>query len=276
MRYHQSEFKREGSDGKDEKSSEAISKEEFDKQSLREGSDSEEEAAKRDDSVRKSTESFKTRIKSAAKTNRRRKQEEDNMVPCVRPMCEFEEGWHLARSFLSAEDLLTPGGSQYSSYLARIMNILRNGNLSTELMIFISEKGNKILDDLEGHAKLSDTDMSESYSALRKRFISEFEKNNVIPFSNRAHVLQDPKAKEKANLEVKTETPRAVKRGKCDIFGLQRCEMKNGKVLWLCDQHAQASGGKILDDLAESVAANYEESNKMLENVDNVDVTMLE
>ena len=84
------------------------------------------------------------------------------------------------------------------------MNILKNGSLSTELKIFLTNQGNNILNDIDSFLSSSeksverplnnDQELIESYTAIRNYFISQLESNQWIKLD------------------------------------LQRCELKNGKI----------------------------------------------
>jgi len=159
------------------------------------------------------------RIKSA-KTTRSSKSNELKHNVCLKTMCEYEEGWHptgMAISFDIFE-------SNYFAYLTRIMNILKFGNLSTELKIFLTSQGNNVLNDIdsfllnnenmsgEKESLNNDQQLTESYISIRSYFISQLESNQSI------------------------------------YVDLQRCELKNGKILWLCQKHIDKCSARILLD----------------------------
>ena len=159
------------------------------------------------------------RIKSA-KTTRSSKPNDLKHNVCLKTMCEYEEGWHPAGVPLSFNIF----ESNYFAYLTRIMNILKFGNLSTELKIFLTSQGNNILNEIDSFflnnenmssekASLNnDQELTESYISIRNYFISQLETNQSI------------------------------------YVDLQRCELKNGKILWLCQNHIDKCSARVLMD----------------------------
>ena len=68
---------------------------------------------------------------------------ENKISFCLKTLCEYEEGWHVN---IQSPLLIENVEFSYYPYLARIMNILKYGNLSTELKIFLTK--NNILNSL--------------------------------------------------------------------------------------------------------------------------------
>lgn len=150
-------------------------------------------------------------------------------------MCEYEEGWHLAECFLPITEL-----SIYSAYLARVMNIIKNGNQSSELKIFFSDEGNKLMGEIDSKAVNEKIELVESYTSLRAFFISQLEKKQVFS------LIANTKDFNKMDLEL--------------------CEMKNGKVLWLCQKHIEKTNATVIKDTRGTNVINNDLSqNKMLE-----------
>jgi hypothetical protein len=173
---------------------------------------------------------------------------EDNfvneLIPVINPICEHDEGWHLTDSLVVLNDLST----SFCPYLARMMSILKNGNLATELKIFLSDQGNKLLAEIDSKAigVKNELDIQESYTLLRKYFINELESNRLI------NLFQQ------------------------NYLGLERCELKNGKILWLCKKHIEQTGAHILSDAEESNANVFEQKDdKMLEYINNVKLDVI-
>ena len=143
----------------------------------------------------------------------------NNLITCMRPMCEFDEGWHiLPNSYILSNESLLP---KYYSYLVRVMNIIKNGNLSNQLQIFLNQKGIEMLEDLEKKLiQMNDSEetiFNESYLSFLKHFTSQLDAEKKINESNH------------------------------EVMGLKRCEMKNGKVIWMCNQHIEMTNPKILE-----------------------------
>lgn len=139
---------------------------------------------------------------------------------CIKFMCEHEEGWHPVQSFFVYKNLSV---SDYA-YLARIMNILKYGNLINKLQIFLSDEGQKLIREIE--AKSEETELIDSFINLRRNFIDEFENGSI--WSNNLNLNKDD------NVYNRLE--------------LARCELKNGKILWLCSDHVKQSDGNILSN----------------------------
>lgn len=146
---------------------------------------------------------------------------------CVRAMCEHDEGWHLAESFVP----LTQSSSidPYAAYLARVMNIIKTGSVASETRIFFNDAGRKLIAEIENKAVVGNSsndgdgerkDMGESYVALRSFFTSEAD-------VERAYSLVSAR-KGSSQLE------------------LELCELKNGKRLWLCPAHVQKTNATVI------------------------------
>jgi hypothetical protein len=175
----------------------------------------------------------------------------DELIPTIKPICEHEEGWHLADSLVTLNDLPT----SFCPYLARMMSILKSGNLSTELKIFLSEQGNRLLAEVNAKAisVKNELDIHESYTTLRKYFINEIESNRLI-------TPGQPSASSQTN----------------NNLCLERCELKNGKILWLCKNHVEQTGARVLNDEEESNSNAFEQNdNKMLEYINNVKLDVI-
>jgi hypothetical protein len=173
------------------------------------------------------------------------------MIPCVRVMCEHEEGWHLSESFVALFSETNPLLKELASspYLARMMTIIKNGPLCNEMQIFLSEQGQSLLREIEKKAAQqsvtdgADESVAESYISLRKSFIKMCEEEKKPP---QAAV---------GSLEA-----------------LQRCELKNGKILWLCKSHVESTKAPILTDISfhnQNAVSLYE---KFLDYVDKASV----
>lgn len=168
----------------------------------------------------------------------------NSKVPCVRLMCEHEEGWHSVKSFFVYNQLSV---IDYA-YLARVMNIIKHGNSINKLKILMTEQGIKIMNELENNSE--ETDLHESYISLRKNFINEFENGTV--WSESLSLNNDD-----------------------DVYsrlGLARCELKNGKILWLCENHMKQVEANVLSNNLSDSNTNYPEktTNRMLDDMENI------
>ena len=162
-----------------------------------------------------------------------------DLLPCLRPCCEYEEGWHLAETYLLISDINI---TNFCAYLTRVMNLIKNGNLSTTLQIFLCEQGQKLLGEIEKNSISSNLEIRESYIAMRKHFVNESQ-----------------------NLSQKS-------------IDLHRCELKNGKIMWLCQKHAEATNAKILTDNLATVITNNSEilQAKFLEDVEQINIEIVD
>ena len=166
------------------------------------------------------------------------------LVPCLRPMCEYEEGWHLARSFVLFNEL----NPSWCSYLHRVMNILRNDSLLNELKLFVTDHGQRLLKEIESKSLNEERDVIESYLSLRTYFIEQLEADSIYSLD----LLEQNKASEYATT-------------------LQRCELKNGKIYWLCNDHIALKNAKILTDSVKAVEVNYDQAGyQMLDEIEKV------
>ncbi len=155
-----------------------------------------------------------------------------SMDVCLRPMCEHEEGWHLSENYVLFTELTSKSGP----YLARMMNILKNGSLANQLLVFQTEQGQKLMSDFE--QSQGNVSLDESYRELRTTYIKKYE-NRTKVVNESGEVLEDS--------------------GKLD---LKRCEMKNGKIMWLCKQHISATYARELADSQVSHSTGDSEINK--------------
>jgi hypothetical protein len=195
--------------------------------------------------------------KAAIEKMRAEKVEAVKLTLCIRPMCEFEEGWHLSDHYLTLENNELP--HVYYTYLARIiMNILKNGNLATQLQLFTTPEGQKLMKEIDSKALVATNTeqdvINDSYVELRKRFINENENKKVFS------ILSDGSNQNDL--------------GKLD---LERCELKNGKTMWLCQKHILLTNARPLaDDLATSNAGNFDQlANKMLEDLEKEEIIQI-
>jgi len=154
-------------------------------------------------------------------------------VPCIHPVCEAEDGWHLSQTFVPVKDLHISKHTQFCPYLSRISNILKNGSVSNEMKIFLCDRGEKLLDDIENSALTSDVDITVSYQKLRGYFIEKFERGECYSLD----------AFKKAEDDVET-------------MGLFKCQLKNHKALWLCSSHVDKMGAKVISDSLKVVEAS--------------------
>ena len=169
-------------------------------------------------------------------------------VYCIRPLCEADDGWHLVNSFVVLHDL----APMFCSYLARLIHILKNGNFTNEFSIFGSEQGTELIRNIESQSLNEEKVVYESYKALRTFFIEESERGNIYSFDD-------------FNNDRETAS---------GVSDLQRCELKNHKVLWLCNQHVQKLSAKVLTDsvkLANSTAFN-EAVSLILKDLDTIQI----
>jgi hypothetical protein len=142
------------------------------------------------------------------------------LVECVRTMCEHDEGWHVSETFFTLET--NEAKTSLSSYFARIMSIIKNSPLRNELLIFQKEAGKNFLAEMESKAKMRDNDLASSYKLLREMYINEYQSGKISNVTQSAD-----------NYEV-------------NDMDLKRCELKNGKILWLCEKHIKETNGREL------------------------------
>ncbi len=168
------------------------------------------------------------------------------LQPCIRALCEAEDGWHLSSTFVCLKEVKP----QLCSYLARVMNILKSGNISNQLNVFSTEQGSQLIKDIENKSAAHDVDFSESFTQLRQLFIDEFESGNALSFD-------------------------MFKGGQAKKMSLERCEMKNHKILWLCKAHVDLLGPKVLNesDKDTSDAALNQANNMILKELESIDMT---
>ena len=106
--------------------------------------------------------------------------EKSPKLQCIKLMCEHEEGWHPSSSFFICNQLSV---MEYA-YLARVMNILKYSNLNNELLIFRTEQGAKLINELESQS--TENELIDSYIGIRKLLIKEFDN---IPFQESFKII---------------------------------------------------------------------------------------
>lgn len=168
-------------------------------------------------------------------------EEEIELCTCIRTLCEHEEGWHLSDWIAILPDL----SPQYCGYLLRIMNIIKNGSLSNDMQIFQLDIGHKLLTDIEKKSSLA-TNINESYISLRKFYIENINSNKI--FSLTADVTDD----------------------------LTKCELKSGKILWLCGEHMALTNAKIIDNtIRNETFKNDPLAFQILDEIKAIDITII-
>lgn len=114
------------------------------------------------------------------------------------------------------------------------MNILKNDSLSNELNIFVTEQGRKFLKEIDNKSVTEEKEVIHSYNALRRYFIDQIESDLIYSLVN------DGNSASKTNLE--------------------RCELKNGNIYWLCPEHVIFKNAKVLMDSVATQEINYDAS----------------
>lgn len=168
-------------------------------------------------------------------------------VTCIRPMCEHDEGWHAADSFVRFE-LTKQAMDTYAPYLARVMSIIKSGgNLASEMRIFFSERGRDLVEAIEGAAAGAQSspserpDMSEAYVALRRLVADEIDNKRVYSLTSLNELNR---------------------------IELDWCELHSGKLVWLCPNHTSKTNATVIRDpatstnLVQNTTSGY---NKMIE-----------
>ncbi len=174
-----------------------------------------------------------------------------NFVTCIRPMCEFDEGWHLSNRCVPLNDFQ----QVYCSYLARLVNIVKNGNLSNQLKIFLNDQGRKLIEEIENKSTNTENDFLDSYQSFCKCFIDKIENNNVL--------LSDLSE----NVEIDDQNEQ--------LYGLERCELKNGKSVWLCKNHIISTNAKVVKDLKMTIKTNDRLTNQMLKDIEEIKIDII-
>ena len=160
---------------------------------------------------------------------------------CLKPLCEYEEGWHTCDLLvlLPDEDTIK---SKYGLYFTRVMNIIKQGNLSNEFDILTLEKNPQLLIDswsINQTATKSatipiDQLFIESILSLQMFYINQVLKSNLYFFDKASRLYKKFKLID-------------------DIFQdrlgvIKRCELKNGKITWLCNDHIEKLNARIIDN----------------------------
>ena len=165
----------------------------------------------------------------------------NELVPCIRTLCEAEDGWHLSTTIVPIKEI-----SSFCSYLSRIMRILKNGNISNQMNIFSTDQGSKLIKEIEDKSLSDEKDVCLSYFSLRNHFLSflsnSFEQEN----------------------EVK----------QTEFLELKRCELKNHKIVWLCDRHITSLNPTILKDSGKNLKSGNDDEYKLLDEMESLDLNL--
>lgn len=166
------------------------------------------------------------------------------LIPCIRPMCEHEESWHFSDCVVILPELL----NIYCTYLIRLITILKNGSTSNELGVFLTDQGNKLLSEMEKSIDQS-IDLFDSYNSFRNVFINEFESDKYYSLSWFSENWDDKP------------------------LGLENCELRNAKILWLCKKHCEQTDAEILSDQDNFTCDSIEKDrNILIEELDNIEI----
>lgn len=193
-------------------------------------------------------------IKSAKTRTASNKTEQDKLHKCLKPMCENEEGWHPVSSYIPVDNL----DPNFHSYLARMMHILKYSHFSTELNVFLMDQGIDLLAEIDSYLNDNQTEpkslnnekeLSQSYVSIRNYFIAQTENHNLVNTSTAFGEM---------------------------TLGLQRCELKNGKMLWLCKRHIESNSARILNDTVETNFSYADTINTKLSIISELDSTKLD
>ena len=179
---------------------------------------------------------------------------------CLKPICEYQEGWHQATSLVPLLEL----SPIQISYLSMIMKILKNGNLQNELKIFTTENGNKILNEIELKAKTIQFELSESYNSIRNHFVNEIENGNVLSL-------------EESDLNKNNNNEDGLENSLYKTIGLSRCELKSGKIAWLCKNHVQQTEAKTISELISQTGllSSEQARNQMILDLETVNLQII-
>ena len=127
---------------------------------------------------------------------------------CLKSMCEADEGFHMSDSCV----LMSQLPPILCTYLATVLNIIKHGNLLNKMNLFLTSQGLDLIKEIESKSLSDEKALIDSYLETRRFFISENEKARVYSIGS----------------------------------DLRRCQIKNGQVLWLCDEHVVKLRGKVL------------------------------
>ena len=93
----------------------------------------------------------------------------------------------------------------------------------------MTDEGRKLLNEFESRAVADEKSIIESYHSLRSYFVSQIEAGNILLAGS-----------------LNTE----------NLFGLERCELKNGQINWLCHEHVKSQDAKVLTDSFKTLDAS--------------------
>lgn len=168
------------------------------------------------------------------------------LIPCIRPMCEHEESWHFSDCIVILPELL----NIYCPFLIRLITILKNGGSSNELGIFLTDKGSKLLSEMEKSIDES-IDLCDSYNSFRNVFINEYENDRFYSLSWL-----------NGNWNNKP-------------LGLENCELRNAKILWLCNKHCEQTDAEILSDKENFTNNSIEkEKNCLIQEIEKIELNI--
>ena len=208
---------------------------------------------------------FKARIWQRMPESQLVNEGESSKKLCLKAMCEHEEGWHMASSLVQ----LSQVKPKYFSYLLRATKIIKNSSLAGEMLLFSCEEGRQLLNDIDDSNETGEKDFDESYKAIRKKFIDQIEQTNLIT------LVEQELVKINAPDNGEPLDPRKDPTKKDFHIGLNYCELKNGRVLWLCDEHAKTTNARILTNSFEIKSQMRSEPvHTMLDDLDKITIDL--
>ena len=166
-------------------------------------------------------------------TNKLHLNDETEYKICLRSMCEADEGFHMSDSCA----VMSQVSPVFSTYLATILNIIKHGNLANKMNLFLTSQGLDLIKEIESKSLSDEKALIISYLEMRRFFISENEKARVYSLGSE----------------------------------LQRCQLKNGQILWLCNEHVVKLKGKVLAEAKFDSAGNDLAAYQMLEEIKKIE-----
>jgi hypothetical protein len=172
---------------------------------------------------------------------------------CLRPMCEYDEGWHVVNTYVPFNSL----PSEAYLYLFKIMNIVKNGSYSNQLPVFLTKEGDNLMKEIaEKCDQVKAIEMQTSFSK-----IAEFIERNEILSSKTVDISNNNKNNTISNSK---------------DFGIKQCELKNGKRLWLCNEHIEFTEARLINEEKTTKDDNVNDEIKMLDFIDTIDIQLID
>ncbi len=161
---------------------------------------------------------------------------------CLKALCEHESGWHVCANSLEYEPQLNIPNN-HLPYLQRIMTLVKHSEMSLE--IIQKNKLDDFLNYIEDKLPNNEVDQNE-LSVFSSTLSSPMIDPDTVNFKDSYNSLKAYVINKLAQLKFEPNEESGNNINRINLFGLNRCILPSGKVVWLCDEHSQDQHVQVL------------------------------